>query len=400
MVKTDTKYRHEQNALIMLNALRRVISVFSGPFMTAYLIRATSNNLASTSLYYIMSYFVMGICFIVVAKLFKHSPKINLLRFGVILNFAYVLSIIILRDSVAEHIPILAIIYGIATSCYWLPYITFTADKVSNKEQTDYAVNLRNITCIVETVIPLVLGGIITVTNFYIASIVILLVSILQLICSFRLTPDTNARQTMPFQLTSVWRRLIKNRHSRSCLLSELFIGASVSNSALGTIMTVYIVYSFHTDFALGLITSLTTIVSVVLARLYRHCHGKNNTIAILLASLISMLAVFVMVFIGGDTTVIVGNLLYTALTNILLIAREVCIYNTARSSVVGKSRQTEFIAIRECAIELGRVFSYSLLPVASLIGGTAVLNVTIVILTLAIPTAGIAYINVAKCRK
>ena len=214
----------------MLNALRRVISVFSGPFMTAYLIRATSNNLASTSLYYIMSYFVMGICFIVVAKLFKHSPKINLLRFGVILNFAYVLSIIILRDSVAERIPILAIIYGIATSCYWLPYITFTADKVSNKEQTDYAVNLRNITCVVETVIPLVLGGIITVTNFYIASIVILLVSILQLICSFRLTPDTNARQTIPFQLTSVWRRLTKNRHSRSCLLSELFIGNYVTN--------------------------------------------------------------------------------------------------------------------------------------------------------------------------
>ena len=51
----------ESNILLMIEALKKIIKIFLGPFLTAYFIRVSAESLVDISLYYILNYAVLGI---------------------------------------------------------------------------------------------------------------------------------------------------------------------------------------------------------------------------------------------------------------------------------------------------------------------------------------------------
>ena len=55
----------------------------------------------------------------------KNKWKMATFRTGVIANFVYILTIVILRERVVEYLWLLAIFYGFSTSLYYLPFNLF-----------------------------------------------------------------------------------------------------------------------------------------------------------------------------------------------------------------------------------------------------------------------------------
>lgn len=389
--------KKEGNIIIAINAMKKIMVLFLGPFLTAYFIKTSQESIIDLSIYYIFSYILLAIGSFIVANIIKNKFRIGMFRIGIILNFFYIMSIIILKEEIINHLGLISILYGVSSSAYWFPYNLFVINKIDNNYRTEYTVKSKIVSSIIGVLCPIVLGSIITVTNYELTAIIILFISLIQIILSFMLTPEKES--SLPkFNLKKTWNQLKNNKQIRRMTIVEFFIGMNVSDGALEILMTILIFNSFKTDMNLGIITSITTILSMIFVNIYGKIYKKRNDKNIItISSILPVVSVFALLLWKNNVTVIVYNVCYVIFTSLLTLTREIRLFNLSDSYIVSKENQSEFFAIREGILNCGRIFGYLILLFAGLSGSQLVLNIVMILLTLSILIMGF---NIRKIEK
>ena len=387
----------EENIIIAINAMKKVMILFLGPFLTAYFIKKSQESITDLSIYYIFSYTLLGIGTFIVASIIKNKFRVGMFRIGVILNFVYIMIIIILKEKIIEHLGLISLLYGISSSAYWFSYNLFVINKIDNERRTEYTVKSKIISSIIGVLCPIILGSIITVTNYELTAIIILVISIIQIILSFMLSPD-NETNLSKFNAKQTLNKLKSNKQIRRISIVEFFIGMNVSDGALEILMTILILNSFKTDMNLGIITSITTVLSMICVHLYGKIYKKKNDKGlIIVSSILPVIAVFILLIWRNNITIIIYNICYVIFTSLLTLTREIRLFNISDSHIVDKNNQCEFFALRESILNIGRVMGYTMLLLAGLTGSQLVLSIVMVLLTLSILIMGL---NITKIEK
>ncbi len=222
-------------------------------------------------------------------------------------------------------------------------------------------------------------------------------VSLVQIFLSFLLTPEKES-DFSKFHLIKTWKKLKNNEQIRKIYLVEFFIGMNVSDGSLGVLMTILIFNSFKTNLNLGVITSLTTILSIIALRIYGKIYkNKNDKNIIILSSVLPIITVLIMLIYQNNITLILYNICYVLFTSLLSLTRDIRLLNISNSKIVNKDNQCEFVSIRECILNLGRMFSYGLLLLVGIMNNEILMKFTLVILTLSIFITGL---NISKIPK
>ena len=387
----------EENIIIAINAMKKIMILFLGPFLTAYFIKTSQESVVDLSIYYIFSYLLLAIGSFIVASIIKNKFRIGMFRIGVILNFFYIMSIIILKEKIINHLGLISILYGISSSAYWFPYNLFVINKIDNSERTVYTVKSKIVSSIIGVLCPILLGSIITVTNYELTAIIILFISLMQIILSFILTPEKE--NNLPtFNLKTTWNKLKHNKQIRRMTMVEFFIGMNVSDGALEILMTILIFNSFKTNMNLGIITSITTVLSMIFVHIYGKIYKKrNDKNIILISSIVPVISVLTLLLWRNNVTIIIYNVCYVIFTALLTLTREIRLFNLSDSYIVDKENQSEFFAIREGILNCGRIIGYLMLLFAGMSGSQLVLNIVMVLLTLSILIMGL---NIRKIEK
>ena len=387
----------EENIIIAINAMKKIMILFLGPFLTAYFIQASQESIVDLSVYYIFSYILLAIGSFVVASIIKNKFRIGMFRIGVILNFFYILSIIILKENIINHLALISILYGISSSAYWFPYNLFVINKIDNSYRTEYTVKSKIVSSIIGVLFPILLGSIITATNYELTAVIILFISLVQIILSFLLTRDLKDNLSK-FNLKNTWKKLKNNSQIKRMSIVEFFVGMNVSDGALEILMTILIFNSFKTNLNLGIITSIATILSIVAVHVYGKIYKNRNDKNIIIASsVIPVLSVLLLLIWKNSITIIIYNFCYVIFTSLLTLTREIRLFNISDSNIVNKNNQIEFFAIREGILNCGRIIGYLMLLLAGISGSQLVLNIIMVILTLSILIMGL---NIKKIEK
>ena len=387
----------EENIIIAINAMKKIMILFLGPFLTAYFIQASQESIVDLSVYYIFSYILLAIGSFVVASIIKNKFRIGMFRIGVILNFFYILSIIILKENIINHLALISILYGISSSAYWFPYNLFVINKIDNSYRTEYTVKSKIVSSIIGVLFPILLGTIITATNYELTAVIILFISLVQIILSFLLTRDLKDNLSK-FNLKNTWKKLKNNSQIKRMSIVEFFVGMNVSDGALEILMTILIFNSFKTNLNLGIITSIATILSIVAVHVYGKIYKNRNDKNIIIASsVIPVLSVLLLLIWKNSITIIIYNFCYVIFTSLLTLTREIRLFNISDSNIVNKNNQIEFFAIREGILNCGRIIGYLMLLLAGISGSQLVLNIIMVILTLSILIMGL---NIKKIEK
>ena len=126
------KKKLEENVIIAIDCLKKIMVLFLGPFLTAYFIKVSNSSAVDLSIYYIFSYIILALGSLIVASIIKNKFRIGMFRVGVILNFIYILTIIVLKENIVNHLAIISILYGASSSVYWFPYNLFVINKINN----------------------------------------------------------------------------------------------------------------------------------------------------------------------------------------------------------------------------------------------------------------------------
>lgn len=391
------KIKNEQNIIIIMDAIKKIMTIFLGPFLTAYFISTSTNSILNISIYYIFTYATMALSTLVVAALAEKRNRIKIFRAGIILNFIYILIIILLKEKIINYLPIISILYGISASCYYFPYNLFIINKVKNTERTNYMVKLFITISVVGILFPIIFGSIITITNYILTAVIVLFISLIQIILSFFITDNHNG-DLEEYNLKKAWLELKKNKQVINCLVGEFFIGMNICNGALETVMVILILNSFKTNINLGIITSIATLLSILVVKIYGLIYNKrDDKKVIIISSIIPVISLIIFLVLKTNTTVIIYKFSYVIFAEILSLVRKIKIFNLSNSKIVNKSNQCEFNAIREGTLNIGRVTGYTLLLLAGLTQSTVVLNIVTIILTLSLLVMGI---NLTKVNK
>ena len=381
------KIKSEQNIIIIMDAIKKIMTIFLGPFLTAYFISTSTNSILNIAIYYIFTYATMALSTLVVAALAEKRNRIKIFRIGIILNFIYILIIILLKEKIINYLPIISILYGISASCYYFPYNLFIINKVKNTERTNYMVKLFITISVVGILFPIIFGSIITITNYILTAVIVLFISLIQIILSFFITDNHNG-DLEEYNLKKAWLELKKNKQVINCLAGEFFIGMNICNGALETVMVILILNSFKTNINLGIITSIVTLLSILVVKIYGLIYNKrDDKKVIIISSIIPVISLIIFLILKTNTTVIIYKFSYVIFAEILSLV----------SKIVNKSNQCEFNAIREVTLNVGRVTGYTLLLLAGLTQSAVVLNIVTIILTLSLLVMSI---NLTKVKK
>lgn len=393
----EEKIKSEQNIIIIMDAIKKIMTIFLGPFLTAYFISPSTNNILNIAIYYIFTYAAMALSTLVVAALAEKRNRIKIFRIGIILNFIYILIIILLKEKIINYLPIISILYGISASCYYFPYNLFIINKAKNTERTNYMVKLFITISVVGILFPIIFGSIITITNYILTAVIVLFISLIQIILSFFITDNHNG-DLEEYNLKKAWLELKKNKQVINCLAGEFFIGMNICNGALETVMVILILNSFKTNINLGIITPIATLLSILVVKIYGLIYNKrDDKKVIIISSIIPVISLIIFLILKTNTTVIIYKFSYVIFAEILSLVRKIKIFNLSNSKIVNKSNQCEFNAIREVTLNVGRVTGYTLLLLAGLTQSAVVLNIVTIILTLSLLVMSI---NLTKVKK
>lgn len=398
-MEEKVKRKSERNIIIAIDALKKIMIIFLGPFLTAYFIKTSSESMVDLSIYYIFSYLLLGIGSIVVASIVKNKFRVGMFRLGVVCNFIYIMSIVLLREKVVDYLWLISILYGIAQSTYWFPYNLFVIDKVDNSDRSRYTVKKNLIVSSVGVIFPIILGTTITITNFELTANIVLIISLIQIILSFTLTPDNHVSKLSKYNIVKTCNRIKKNKQVQKMFLVEFFVGFSTSDGALGTLITILIFNVFKTDMNLGIITSISTILSMCAIKIYEKLFkNKSDKKILMISSIIPVISVLLVLFNTNNITIIIYCLCYEILVNgIISLNRSIRLFNISDSSIIKKEDQSEFFSIREGILNLGRMVSYSILLFAGISGSMKILKIALIVLTLSILIMGFVLKDIEK---
>ena len=393
-----TKRKLEANIIIAIDAMKKIMTIFLGPFLTAYFIKTSSESMVDLSIYYILSYLLLAIGSFIVASIIKNKFRIGMFRIGVIANFIYIMSIVILKEKVIDNLWLISILYGISQSVYWFPYNLFVIDKIENTERTKKNLVVSSI----GVLFPILLGTAITITNFELTAIIILAISLIQIILSFILTPDKHVNKLEKYHIGETWKKINKNKQVKKMCIVEFLIGFSMSDGALGTLITILIFNAFKTDMNLGIITSISTILSMCAIKLYEKIFkNKSDKKILIISSIIPVISVLLVLFNTNNITIIIYSFCYEIFVNgILSLSRSIRLFNMADSNIISKEDQAEFLSTREGILNFGRIVSYSILLFAGISESVVMLNISLIVLTLSITIMGGILKDIEKFEK
>lgn len=149
----------------------------------------------------------------------------------------------------------------------------------------------------------------------------------------------------------------------------------------------------------LGIISSISTVLSIIAIKLYgKYYKNKSDKKILLISSIIPVISVFIVLMNTSNITIIIYSFCYEIFVNgILSLSRMVRLFNISDSSIIQKEDQSEFFSLREGILNFGRIVSYTILLIAGISDNTMALNMVLIILTLSIPLMGFVLKDIEK---
>ena len=375
--------------LIVLHVIRKIIDIFLGPFLTAYIFKISTDSITMVSLYNIFAYIVIAVFAFLVGRFIKNKYEMQVFRIGMIAKFVQLIILTILGEKIINYIWLVAIISGISTITWYFPLNLFSSTLVAHKEKKEYIVYKTMISNIISVVLPVLFGTFISKDSFERTTIIVLILSFIQIIFSFSLKYEKKP-ETYKFKLVETFKKLIKNKNVVELFKAELILGMTYEG-ALNTCVTLLIIMAFGHDFSLGVVTSIISVLSIFSAYICKRFINLNNLFkAIVISSVVPLLSTIVLLFVTNNYTIIAYNIIYTFFIQIVSITNDVKTMKLTNSKVINDSNRVEAFVLFEMFLGMGRIISYILLLLVGLSKQQFLLNVLIIFLTICILCGGI----------
>lgn len=378
----------EVRLLITFSALRNITDLFLGTFLVSFIMHLSSSEIVSVSMYKLFEYAATCFGFFAFAHWCKRYNKVAVFAMNQMPKIILLLMIITMGDGVIDYVIPMGLLCGIGAAMYHLPMNLMVGEKVPVASVPRYLGVKNTVIYIVKIVTPIVLGFFIDTGSYTEMAYVMLGVAFLELFLAMFLRPSRH-RSRAPVDFGGFLRCMRRFGIIRQMFTMEVLRGFGIG--LLSTVIPMYIVYMFQTDFNLGIFTTIFSAFSITASWLFGR-YGCGRVYRVLLPLCLLAIGVSMTLFIWDTVplTFLLYNFVYSTAIVLLDLTCSSCIFSLSKSRCVTANHKIEYFVIRDFALFIGRWIGFTGLMYIGVFGGYAWLRWYLVLITLSIMVSGV----------
>lgn len=351
---------NNKKALFILRILKSIVEIFINSFFVMYFLSISNQNIVKLGIYYIIIYLTAYLSIRLLGNYSKGKKRVNLLRVGIILNFIYFVLILFLKEDIIKYIYIMAIIYGLEEGFYYSVYNNFESISIKNSDRASFAGIYTIIKSLVSIIIPILFGSIITKSGFVKCTIIIVILTILQIITSF-IFKDEKIVNRENLNLI-YYKMLIKKYPTMKKMHHISLINGIIFSGAFQSIVTLYIIKVLNSSIELGIFSSVFAIITCFLGYFFAKILPKKNyKITILISGILTILGIVLLIYKVNYLNVLIFNFLQTISSTLLSLIIDNTELDMANYNSIVKKYRVEYFITMEKYIFIGRFIGYIL---------------------------------------
>lgn len=369
--------------LFSLRTLKNILNNFVDSFLVLYFLDVSDRNIVPLGIYKLVAIIAIYSVIFLTRNFSKSKNRANLMRIGIILDFVYFLTIILLKDKVVNYIYLVGLLYGLEEGFYYSVYNILESDGITNEERAKFAGTYTAIESILSIIFPIIFGSLISATGFLKSLTVVFIIVIVRIILSF-IYKDNNVPKSNKTNMKEYFELTNKDKRFKQMYKVEFLNGIVYSEAAFSYIVTIYIIKVFSDSFSLGVFTSIFSVITFVIGILFaKFINKKYYSSAIKISMVFTIMSLFLMIFRCNAVTIILFNLFQTIskkLKNLITGNNQA---NLSNYSKIAKEYKTEYWLANETSLVIGRIISSSVFILLAYIDTTIMIILYAVFLIL-----------------
>lgn len=347
--------------LFGLRILKNILTTFVDSFFVLYFLDVSNSNILPLGIYKLIAVIAIYSVIFLARNFAKSKHRINLIRIGIILDFVYFLTIILLKDRIVDYMYLVGLLYGLEEGFYYSVYNMLESDGITNEERAKFNGSYTAVQSILAIIFPLIFGSLIYTTGFIKSLLLVLVIVVIRIILSF-IFKDKNIPKSNKTNMKKYFELTKNDKKFKKLYILDFFNGITYSEGAFSYIVTIYILKVFSNSFSLGVFTSIfsviTCILGIVFAKFIRKEHYET---AIRITTIFTIITLCLMIYKCIPLTIVLFNLFQTISKNIISLINCTNRANLSNTEKIQKEFKVEYWLSTETALIIGRIISYSL---------------------------------------
>lgn len=389
------KLTREVRLLITFSALRNITDLFLGTFLVSFIMHLSASEIVSVSMYKLFEYAATCGGFFLFAHWCKRYNKVSVFALNLVPKIILLLMIIFMGDAVVDYVIPMGLLCGIGAAMYHLPMNSMVSEKVPTALVPRYLGVKNSVIYIVKIITPIVLGFFIDSGSYTEMAYVMLGVALLELLLTAFLHSSRHRSRT-PIDFGGFFRCMLRFPVIRQMFSMEVLRGFSIG--LLSTVIPMYTVYMFQTDFNLGMFTTVFSACSIAASWLFGR-YGRVRFYRVILPICLMVIGSAMALFIYETVplTFLLYNFVYSTAIVLLDLICSSCIFNLSNSKCVTANHRIEYFVFRDFALFIGRWIGFVGLMYIGVFGGYDWLRWYLLVITVAIMFTGIVSVRLSN---
>lgn len=344
--------------LFSLRTLKNILNNFVDSFLILYFLDVSDRNIVPLGIYKLVAIIAIYSVIFLTRNFSKSKSRANLMRIGIVLDFVYFLTIILLKDKVVNYIYLVGLLYGLEEGFYYSIYNILESDGITNEERAKFAGTYTAIESILSIIFPLIFGSLISATGFSKSLIVVFIIVIVRIILSF-IYKDNNVPKSNKTNMKQYYELTNNDKRIKQMYKVEFLNGIVYSEAAFSYIVTIYIIKVFSDSFSLGVFTSIFNVITLIIGISFaKFINKKYYSSAIKISMVFTIISLFLMIFTCNAVTIILFNLFQTISKKLKKLITGNNQANLSNYSKIAKEYKTEYWLANETSLVIGRIIS------------------------------------------
>lgn len=347
--------------LFSLRTLKNILTNFVDSFLVLYFLDVSDSNILPLGIYKLVAIIAIYSVIFLARNFAKSKHRANLMRIGIVLDFVYFLTIILLKNKVVDYIYLVGLLYGLEEGFYFSVYNIIESDGITNEERAKFAGTYTATESILSIIFPLIFGSLIYTTGFLKSLFVVFIIVIIRIILSFKYK-DTNIPKINKINIKDYLELTKKDKKFKQMYIVEFFNGLVYSEAAFSYIVTIYIIKVFSNSFSLGVFTSIFSIITFIIGILFAKFIKKEHYAkAIKISMIFTIVSLVFMIFNCNAVTIVLLNLFQTISKKLKDLITGNNQANLSNDIKIQNEYKTEYWLANETSLVIGRIISSSI---------------------------------------
>lgn len=368
--------------IIISHGAHSLISKFNNIFLGIYFLKLTEGNIPSVILFYLIQFICTPIFSYIVCRIINKNNILKIYRIGILSNSLIFVVLFLLGKNILNYIYLFAIIQNFIGMLYWESYKNI----IYNFEGNEQYIKLNSYTNIVNNIISIFsiigMGYMIANLSYIYLFLTIFIISFIAFLITFKMKIENIKIEK--FSNSNI-KYLLKDKQAKSIYRIVFFEGMGYCG-ALTTAIQLIIFLNLGTEFDLGILNALFSLVGIITAIIVKKYLKKDRyTISYIISAISIIISTIPILFSTKLNYFISYNIIFSIAYQITSILMNVAVFNIKENLILNKYR-LEYTFVQESIHAIGKVigeiillfvvtFSYSLINMQIVV---AILSITI----------------------